>query len=166
MTTRPARFGVPGRPSRCGQPVENPGRIPQKPSKETESGLASKHGCLIVAQAVFIDLEPRVGLIRRLSLPRSASTTFLRCRNGAFHLSVVGVRGALALILQLPNGLAAEMLQATYLRLVRAGNRAVLPGVRRQGGDRGDRRDQGAGGLPRRMLGRPPGGFPGLGRGT
>ena len=38
--------------------------------------IASKP--LIVAQAVFIDLKPGVGLIRRLSLPWSASTTLLR----------------------------------------------------------------------------------------
>ena len=47
MTTRPARFGVPGRPSGCGQPVENPVPDPRRPPKKTESGLASKHGCCL-----------------------------------------------------------------------------------------------------------------------
>ena len=46
--------------------------------------IASKP--LLVAQAVFIDLKPRVGLIRRLGLPWSASTTLPITRPWRTHL--------------------------------------------------------------------------------
>ena len=72
MTTRPARFGVPGRPSGCGQPVENPVPDPRRPPKETESGLASKHGCC---------LRLRTSVSTASSIFPSRAPAALRCAN-------------------------------------------------------------------------------------